>query len=577
MKHSNQELNFDEFVTCAKSSRYLVLDTEGYQYKPHHWKPMGFALGFRWINGFVTKYFSWEHPFLGTDLTDEQKTTLKDLIESHPCIVMHNAKHDIKDMMHFGVFIKFNYRDTMLMVHDINENLLSKTLDFCCTTYGVQGKQKPQVMKDVTEKLGWEFVPLDMLATYCMADVYATGCLFEAVEPQWEKENYPALWTGRDAQFGQLVRGMEDWGIRIHRDLCEREISRGELEMGKLIMALGYHNPASSRDLAQLLLNELKLEPIYNEKTGRLTFDKKAMKVYDEELSALNNPTAKHILAFRGWSKTVSSNYRAYLRFLSDDGRLRCSFKLHGTVNDRMSCAEPNLQQIPRRSDKPWNGNLKAAFIPEDGYTLVEADYSNLEFRLSAVYAKDQGLLDIFNSGEDVFAALAAILGWERQKVKTFIYMTLFGAGIGKIAREMDVTLDEAEQLRKMFFSRYRGMRSIIDRAKRTCLKTGVITLWSGRHRHFENPKMEQHKAFNSLIQGGGAGIVKSAMLRLNEVGLNNNDCRMLLQIHDSVVFEIKNELVGELVPCIENVMSNVEPIFDSCKFPVKAKVWGSE
>lgn len=580
-KPLNQELTFDQFVMLAKAAPFIVVDTEGWQYstQPPKWKPMGFSVTFRFEPfGLVTRYFCWDHPLQPQfNIPDEQKQALKDLIENQ-LVVMHNAKHDWKDLAAFGIRVK-SYRDTMLMVHMINENLISKSLDYCAHHYGVSGKKRPPEMEAIIKTLGWQYVPLPVLGEYCCADGISTHELYEAILPIWEEEGYEVLWETREAPFGRLVGdGMESWGIRIDRALCDKEIERGERRLDEIRRELGGKNPSSPRDLETLLLGELGLPVVGKTPKGKPSFDKHAMAKYDELLEMSGNPLAKRILEYRGYQKTVSSNWRAYLRFLDDDGRIHPNYKLHGAVTRRMSCVDPNLQQIPRRSDKPWNGNLKAGFIPEDGYELWEADYSNLEFRLTAVYAKEPQLLEVFNSDGDVFQAIADEIHLSRQDTKTFVYATLYGAGVEKLRTSLGLSsIEEAQDLKNLFFSRYRRLGVQIKAASKKCLKQGYVTLWTGQRRHFDNRRADQHKAFNSVIQGGGAEIVKSAMLRLSAAGLNRNDCRMLMQVHDSVLFEIKTELVQETLPCIEKVMSDVEPIFSSCRFPVKAKPWGAE
>lgn len=137
------------------------------------------------------------------------------------------------------------------------------------------------------------------------------------------------------------------------------------------------------------MIDELKLPVVKRSpKTGAPSFDKEAMTIYDEMLEHRDNPTANLIKQYRGWQKSVTSNYLPYVELLSLDGRLRPNYKLHGTKTGRMSCEKPNLQQIPRVSNKPWNGKMKAAFIPEDDFELWEFDYSQLELRLGTAYAK---------------------------------------------------------------------------------------------------------------------------------------------------------------------------------------------
>src|SRR6185437_5333306 len=147
------------------------------------------------------------------------------------------------------------------------------------------------------------------------------------------------------------------------------------------------------------------------------------------------------ILEYRGWSKTTSSNYRPYLALLSPDGRLRPNYKQHGTLTGRLSCEMPNLQQIPREGSKRWNGQLKKCFITLDpDEMLLEFDYSQLELRLGAAYAKEESLIQVFREGRDIFQEMAEALEMDRQSTKTMNYAIAYGAGVTRISNVLDIS-----------------------------------------------------------------------------------------------------------------------------------------
>jgi DNA polymerase-1 len=299
------------------------------------------------------------------------------------------------------------------------------------------------------------------------------------------------------------------------------------------------------------------------------------MEEYEALLATMDDDRASLILEYRGYQKTVSSNYKPYRDLLSPDGRLRPNYKMHGTVTGRLSCEKPNLQQIPRVSDKPWNGSLKQAFIAEPGFTLWEADYSQLELRLAAAYAREEELLEVFNTGRDIFTEMAAKAGMARHDVKTRTYTIQYGGGARRLSQVFGVTLEEGMAIRDQFFADYPGFRRMSQNASSKCRTQGFLRYWSNRRRHFRDPQNEAHKAFNSVIQGGAAEIVKHTMLRTAKVA-NDNDCRMLLQVHDSIVFEIRNRAEDHYCPLIQETMEQVVPDF-GVKFAVDIHKWGTE
>jgi DNA polymerase-1 len=311
-----------------------------------------------------------------------------------------------------------------------------------------------------------------------------------------------------------------------------------------------------------------------SKKTKAPSFDKEAMEEYDQILERMDNDVAQDILTYRGWQKATSSNYKPYVVLLSPDGRLRPNYKLHGTRTFRLSCEKPNLQQIPRVSQKPWNGELKSCFIPDDGYELWEADYSQLELRLATAYAKIPELIAVFDEGRDIFDELSGELGWDRQSTKGFVYSTQYGAGPPRIARVFGVSEDAAARLISNYYERYPAFKLLNDMAKMKCLRKGKVGIWSGRFRHFMFRKDEAHKAFNSVIQGGAADIMERSMLRVWNAIEDHDECRMLLQVHDSIVFEIRKGTIDKYRPLIVSAMENVEPDF-GVKFAVDFHQWG--
>lgn len=357
-----------------------------------------------------------------------------------------------------------------------------------------------------------------------------------------------AVWQHKQ-DFMRTVIEMERLGIGVDVDLCNSMAKKGEEQM-RLIKKALKADPGKRGDLEELLLRRLNLPVVKKTPAGKPGFDKFAMEEYEEILSQKEDKTAQLILAFRGWQKSVSSNYKPYVDLLSPDGRLRPNYKLHGTRTGRMSCEKPNLQQIPKEGTKPWNGKMKECFKPAPGYKLVEFDYSQLELRLATAYTKDESLMTVFSEGRDIFTEMSKGLGMSRQETKGLVYSIQYGAGIRRISNIFGVSGGEAKRIIDNFYSTYPGFRTMSNACERIVLSKGSLRLISGRRRHFQYPRDEARKSFNSLIQGGAADLVERAMVRLHK-RIVNDECRMLLQVHDSVIFEIKEDKVFEYGPKI--------------------------
>lgn len=571
-------------LELAGDSR-IAIDTEtnGKDVRDGTGYAMGVSIAYRSGGGVTSYYMPFRHSnsgVCGNYSLHSFMPLLQSILRNYSC-VFHNAGYDLPSLSTLGLDTDgTKFFCTMIQSHLVDENLFDYSLDATCKRFlGRPGKQKSDLFKKLLKTYGWEGMPPEGHGEYAAYDTYSTLELYEALRPKLQREDLGATWHHKQ-KFIRLVNSMEKNGVRVDTGFCDEMAEEGEIRQSEIKDAWRKRfnrslNPGSPKDLSFLLRDTLKLPTVYNHKTGRPTFDKSAMEQYEQILELINNPLADEILEYRGWNKSVSSNYQSYITHLSPDGRLRPHYKLHGTKTGRLSCAEPNLQQIPRSGDKPWNGRMKQCFIPEEGYVLVECDYSQLEFRLQAAVAREPSLLEIFaNPQRDVFTEMSQRLGWTRQQTKTFVYSTSYGAGAKRIAFVFGVTLERARELIDEFYRTYPGLHAATRRAKHEAEATGKIQLWSGRYRHFRDPRNESHKALNSYVQGGAADIVEHTMLRCADAGLNDGTrSRMLLQVHDSIVFEVRKDFQEEATREIEWIMSNVEPDF-GVVFKAEPKIW---
>lgn len=391
-------------------------------------------------------------------------------------------------------------------------------------------------------------------------------------------DNIPNLWQ-REIDFMEAVRDMERHGIRVDIARCRHLEAVGMATMNTIQYELGGLNPGSPRDVEKLIIEKAGLPYLpdhpRSKKTQKYSWTKDVMQEYEEIIEARgsDNDVAQKILTFRGWQKTVSSNYRAYQKFADSEGILRPNFKLHGTKTGRLSCADPALQQIPKETEKPWNGQLKKVFIPRPGYVLLGRDYSQLEYRLGAGYANQQNVLEIFNDEtRDLFTEMAGILNRSRNDVKTLTYAKTYGAGQAKLELMLG---NGARKFIKDWESQHNRMVALSQRVNDTGRDRGYIRLWTGRRRHFDHWK-ESRKGWNSLLQGGGAEIVKSAMIRCHKEFYRDPDCNLVLQVHDELLFEVKEEKLTYYDLMIKHLMEDVVDEIDfGVKFKTESKIWG--
>lgn len=573
------------FLEAADENTVIGCDTEGSNIEQDYRDGRGWGTGISFairIGSLFGGYYPFRHP--EGNLSDEDQYRLRNAIRNYKgWFTFHNAKHDLVALHTLGIDYPGKFYCSLLLCHLLNETLpYDKSLEQCAKYYlGAEEAKDDTLVKAWAAILDgeWHRIPANVMGPYSTHDAALHLRLFEHIEPLVFKEVPREYWDHKQ-EFIRTIIDMERRGVRIDTKLCEVQATVGEIEMDEIIQQL-HLNPGSPKDQYALFIEQLGL-PILKKsvKTGKPSFDKEVMEQYDEILSNQESDIARLVLNYRGWQKTVTSNYRPYLALLSPDGRLRPNYKLHGTKTGRMSCEKPNLQQIPRVSNNSWNGALKRAFIPEDGYTLWEFDYSQLEFRLGSAYAAqyqpDLPLIEIFNDPErDVFTEMSRMEHWPRQHIKTRTYAIQYGGGANRLKNAFGLaSLAEGQAIKDNFFATYPGFDKVMRVAEVKVKANGKLQIWSGRYRHFMFPDSEAHKGFNSVCQGGAADIVGYAMVRLHNEVDDDIDCRMLLQVHDSVVFEIRNGLEEQYIPKIKNIMEDIDDGF-GVKFRVDCKKWG--
>lgn len=516
---------------------------------------------------------------------------LQTLVSQADVICFHNAKFDIPCLIKEFPEIDWwnlNWYCTMLMYHMIDENFFDKSLDALGLHLFRRGKEKSEEFKKIIKGPGWAFLPVWLTEDYAIQDAVLCRDIFRKTYLQFQSEGFDEDIWEKEKAFVQALHSMEQLGVAIDTELCQSEYEMGQIRMAEIVCALGNLNPASPKDLEELLINRLGL-PLVRATKGtkqlpedqqKPSFDRLAMEEYEILLNARGDITAKLVLEYRGWQKACSTYFRAFLDKQSADGKIRPNFKVHGTRTSRLSCEVPNLQQIPRQTDeaKRWGLNTKKCIVPSMGCRLWELDYSNLELRLSAIYSGQSNLIQAFNTGQAIWDYMSGLLGgWEKNKTKTVTYATLYGAGNKKLADTMGVPLDEASDTKDLYFNTFPQIKDTILRVNTHAKQAGYIKLWTGRRRHFPSTE-SPHKAFNSLIQGSGAEVVKWALIEIWETltARNTNPlCKLVLTIHDSLVLEIKEGYEQTYLPKAKEIMERIPTEYFGMSFAVEVHEWG--
>lgn len=474
--------------------------------------------------------------------------------------VYHNAKFDLKILKRQGINPPPIWWDTMIMAHMLDENRSKKLDQLAKLLLGAQKESLKELEKLVG---GWSYIPILAMAKYCCQDTELTYKLFKLFIKQLHEQELSSLWP-LEREFSLVLGEIEDIGIEIDPRIA-LELSQQSLERLKDLRSQIGFDPLKT----DLLIEQLFAAPpiglglkcvSWGKKTsvkwpkGQPITDKKA-------LQALNHPTAMLAAQIRTENKANSTWFAGFLDALGDDGRLHPYYKLHGTRTTRLSCKNPNMQQLPRTSDEEQEEGISRALVKtmlkaKEGYELWEYDYSQIEYRLCAVYSEEESIVNAYLAGSDFHQVTADKLGIPRvatdgskKEGKTLNFTMVYGGYAKTIAALLEVPFATAKQLYSEFWNSYPNLAARVAEAERIAQYQGYVKMWTGRRRHFTQD-WECRKAFNSIIQGGAAEILKQSMVNMNQVNI-----RMIAQVHDSVWIEVPNGTIEDTDDIIRKCM----------------------
>ena len=462
-------------------------------------------------------------------------------------IIAHNMKFDWGVLSDSGVLVPTdNLWCTMMLSVYIDENHIpGHDLDTVFKRY--LGEQKKKVEAAALKKFGWEKAPVEFMAQYAEQDCQPLPELFKVLK-EATPERHIKLWEEVDRPFMLLLSEMEHRGILIDYHLCQKYQSLCEKRLAEIIQELGF-DPAKPSLLHPRLFESPPLG--LGLKIPSLTPNGKPH-VSLGWLDSVGHPLTALVSEYRKTAKQLSSYFNAYLSVTTrENPRLHPNFKQHGTETGRLSCENPNLQQIPR--EEYGDASVKKLFLPEPGKELWEIDYRTIEYRLQSVYAQSRKLIELFENEGDFHQLVADDItnkvGFpvSRQKAKTINYLMSFGGGPAVLDKQLGIGLGKAKGIHEAYKAAYPEIFDKALEATEVAQRDMEIDMWDGRTRHFKFPS-ECNKAFNAVIQGGAFSIVKRSMLKLADAGFTISN-----QVHDSVWIQVDRE--SEVIEA-ENIMS---------------------
>ncbi|MEW5807383.1 MAG: DNA polymerase I [Acidobacteriota bacterium] len=420
-------------------------------------------------------------------------------------------------------------------------------------------------------------IPEQRLLQNCARRAFYTARLHPLLKNMLLKENLEELYETVEMPLIEVLAGMEMSGVKIDTELLgsmsidmEAELQAVSEEIYKL--AGQKFNINSPKQLGDILFRKLGLA--HARKTPKSREFATGMEVL-EELSAVH-PLPRKVLEYRSIAK-MKATYVDALPALIDPGtgRVHTSFHQTGTATGRLSSSDPNLQNIPIRSES--GKEIRKAFVPEEGYLFVSADYSQVELRILAHLSDDQDMIESFVKEEDIHRTTASrILGIPYESVtddhrrfaKTINFGILYGMGAFRLSRELGISSREAQRFIDSYFQRFRRVRDYIDETTEFVRKEGYVTTLFGRVRYFKeigskNQRLMQQairQAVNTTIQGTAADLIKKAMISIHRE-FGQYQARMILQVHDELLFEVPEENVEKVKRLVKEKMEYVYPL----------------
>jgi DNA polymerase I-like protein with 3'-5' exonuclease and polymerase domains len=506
------------------------------------------------------------------------KYKLGELVFSDPdkTYFIHNAKFDLRRLAIEGVYVAGGVHCTQMCERFIYNQYMSYSLDACLKRRGrakddaVENYIREHKLWDWQTKVGkktrtkkkyYHKVPFSIMYKYGIIDSREVRLLGKEQRQSLKGERYYET----DLKLQKVAYNMEEVGMKVRRKYAQSgydyEIQKSEECVKELEQVSGrtYRNgPKWLRET----FDEFGVKYDVNPKTNNPVFDKAA-------LGKIDHPIAKLIVTARRHEKYAGTYYATYAAHET----IHAFIKPFGTDTGRLSYAEPNLQNVPKEAKLgagvPYQ--VRGCFEPRKDYCFVMIDYDQQEFRMLLDYAGEHALIRKINDhGEDVHQVTADELGIERDPAKTLNFSLLYGVGEGKLAESLGlptymdydrqgnpiVKSREGRDIKRLYFSKLPNVERLINRIKNTAESRKYIRTWAGRMLHFPHKSMS-YKAPNHLIQGGCADIAREAMVEVSTNQLAGLRSRLLLQVHDELLFEVhKSEL--DIVPSLVNAMENV-------------------
>ena len=573
------EKDLQELIKILKQASQLVIDTETTSLDPLAADLVGLSLC---INNREAWYIPLGHKSEEGELCPGQLDSAMVLSALKPLLtdpklpkIGHNLKYDYEVLVKHGIQLQGAMLDTIIASYLLDPSRHSHKLDDLAIIHlNMEMTSFSQVTEKDKRPDAFAYVPLDAAKDYSCEDVIASLLLWELFHPQLEDLGLWELFTNMETALIPILAAMETTGIKVNPDILadlSREFAHELDSLQKTIYSLAGEefNINSPKQLGVILFEKLNLPHGRKTKTGHST-DVKVL----EKLSAYHDLPAT-ILAHRSLNKLKTTYVdKLTAQINPQTGRIHTSFNQTVTATGRLSSSNPNLQNIPIRTAE--GQRIRQAFIADQGQLFLAADYSQIDLRVLAHYSQDKALLHAFREGKDVHSITAAeifrvnsslITPQMRRVAKTINFGIVYGMSAFGLSSQLNLSRKESQTFIDRYFTLYAGVKEFMEDIVKQAKKDGYVTTLLNRRRMLPDinssnktkREFAERTAINTPIQGTAADIIKLATLRadtlLHNAGLQ---AKLLLQIHDELVFEVPEEEIEKTKTLVKEAMESV-------------------
>ena len=503
----------------------------------------------------------------------------------------HNGKYDMTVLAEYGVTVNNLTFDTMVAAYLLSEKSLGlKALAF--GKLGIEMTPITALIGSGAKQISMSQVEVNQAADYACADADITGQLTQLLNAELRQQGLWQLFSEVEMPLVTVLTQMERNGVALDTELLRQMSHRLGEQLLKLEAEI-YNNVGhqfninSPKQLGSVLFEELKLPSARKTKSGYST----GATVLEELRGA--HPIIEFILDYRQLAKLKSTYIDALPGLINHKtGRVHTSFNQTRTATGRLSSSEPNLQNIPIRSE--LGKEVRQAFIAPPGSYLMAGDYSQIDLRTLAHLSQDESLLGAFHSDEDIHSATASqLFGVDaslvtpdmRRLAKTVNFGVIYGMSDYGLEQATELSREEAAQFITSYFEKYPGVKQYLDSTKKQARETGYVQTLLGRRRFIPEinssnrqvREAAERMAINMPVQGTSADVIKVAMINLHrEMDKRQLKSKMLLQVHDELIFEVPEEELEEMKTLVPQIMSTALKLSVPLKVDIKTgNNWG--